>query len=121
MRLLVCGGRTYGYTPAERQALHEALAAFKPTVVIHGAAAGADSVADKWAKVRGIEVLAFPADWKRYAYAAGPIRNAQMLEEGKPDIVLAAPGGKGTADMVKKAKIAGVRVFTFDTIKDYVP
>jgi hypothetical protein len=33
-----------------------------------------------------------------------------MLDEGKPDLVIAFPGGRGTADMVKKARRAGVEV-----------
>lgn len=42
--------------------------------------------------------------------AAGPIRNQRMLDEGKPDLVVAFPGGRGTADMVRRAKAAGVPV-----------
>lgn len=42
--------------------------------------------------------------------AAGPIRNQRMLDDGKPDRVLAFPGGRGTANMVKLAKAAGVPV-----------
>ena len=41
---------------------------------------------------------------------AGPERNARMLAEGRPDLVVAFPGGTGTADMVRRAKAAGVRV-----------
>jgi ABC-type sugar transport system substrate-binding protein len=33
-----------------------------------------------------------------------------MLDEGKPDIVVAFPGGTGTADMVRRARKAGVVV-----------
>jgi len=42
--------------------------------------------------------------------AAGPVRNAQMLAEGKPDFVVAFPGGRGTADMCKQARARGVKV-----------
>ena len=57
-----------------------------------------------------IECLTFPADWKTYGRAAGPLRNARMIAEGKPDLVLAFPGGRGTADMTRKARAAGVEV-----------
>jgi hypothetical protein len=50
-----------------------------------------------------VPVIEFPANWKVYGRAAGPIRNMKMLLEGKPDLVVAFPGGIGTADMVKKA------------------
>ncbi|MEM9912925.1 MAG: hypothetical protein AAF922_19365 [Pseudomonadota bacterium] len=42
--------------------------------------------------------------------AAGPIRNKEMLDEGCPDLVVAFPGGRGTANMVKQAQAAGVEV-----------
>lgn len=48
--------------------------------------------------------------WKDHGKAAGPIRNQLMLDDFKPDLVVAFPGGKGTADMVKKAQDAGVTV-----------
>lgn len=41
------------------------------------------------------------------AEGAGPIRNSFMLALG-PDLVLAFPGGRGTADMVRQASEAGV-------------
>jgi Lhr-like helicase len=33
-----------------------------------------------------------------------------MIDEGKPDLVIAFPGGRGTADMVGRARKAGIRV-----------
>lgn len=80
------------------------------SVVIHGAARGADTLAAEWARDRGIPVLPFPADWDSHPRAAGPIRNAQMLREGKPDVVIAFPGGRGTANMIDQAERAGVPV-----------
>lgn len=56
----------------------------------------------------------YPADWKTYGRAAGPIRNRQMLTCGQPDLVLAFHDAleisKGTANMVKIARKAGVPV-----------
>lgn len=71
---------------------------------------GADGLADRAARVLGCDIDVYPADWPRYGKAAGPMRNQQMVDEGKPDVVLAFPGGRGTADMVRRAKAAGVRV-----------
>jgi hypothetical protein len=50
------------------------------------------------------------ADWGQYGAPAGPIRNKTMLTQGRPDVVLAFPGGTGTADMKRQARRAGVRV-----------
>lgn len=78
--------------------------------IISGCAKGADQIGIDWAVINWCKLEEYPADWKKYGKAAGSIRNKQMLEEGKPDVVIAFPGGKGTAHMVKIAKEAGVKV-----------
>ena len=108
MRVLVCGGRNFD----DRKLLDWALEPFKSseTVIIHGAAAGADHMASVWAKAHGIPVERYPADWKKHGKAAGPIRNQRMIDEGKPDLVIAFPGGRGTHDMCVRAEAAGIQV-----------
>ena len=106
--VLVCGGRAYA-DQAHLDASLDALHAARPlTLLIHGAALGADSLAAWWAEKRGIAVRAFPTAWDLHDKAAGPMRNQQMLDEGRPDIVVAFPGGRGTADMVERATCAHV-------------
>jgi hypothetical protein len=51
------------------------------------------------------------AEWESLGRKAGPIRNQRMLTEGKPALVVAFPGGKGTANMVAQARATNVRVF----------
>jgi hypothetical protein len=118
-RILVCGGRTWGYTecsgytkkdPKEFNLALDILKSLEPTVVISGGAKGADELGPLLAGVIGCKSLVYLANWKQYENAAGPIRNQQMLDEGKPDIVVAFPGGTGTADMVRRARKAGVVV-----------
>lgn len=108
LRVLVCGGRDY----ADAERVAEVLTAIcqDDAVIIHGAAKGADALADVWAREHGLRVERYPADWRKYGRRAGPVRNQQMLDEGKPDLVVAFPGGRGTADMVKRARAAGVAV-----------
>jgi len=111
MRVLVCGGRDYrkyDYLKTVLSALQVVEAPF--SCIMHGAATGADTMAGTYAARHNILVEEYRADWKGHGTAAGPIRNKQMLEEGKPDLVVAFPGGSGTAHMVKIAKAAGVRV-----------
>ena len=50
----------------------------------------------------------YMADWDGLGRKAGPIRNQRMLDDGKPDLGIAFPGGRGTADMVRRAREAGV-------------
>lgn len=59
---------------------------------------------------RRVAYLNYPADWEKHGRAAGPIRNEKMLIVGTPDMVLAFPGGRGTADMIRKAEAAGLPV-----------
>lgn len=81
--------------------------------IIHGCANGVDTIAGGWAKGY-YNIEEYPAQWDKYGKSAGFIRNKQMLEEGKPDIVIAFPGGKGTKMMVDLAKKAGVEVIDFN-------
>lgn len=79
-------------------------------LLIHGAARGADSLADAWALRRGVSRRAFPADWARFGRAAGGLRNTQMLRDGQPELVIAFPGGTGTRNMIAQARMAKVAV-----------
>lgn len=113
MRVLVCGSRDLpGLFDHDR--IWDALDALdreeRITLLIHGAARGTDRCAGRWAETRAVPVQQFPADWARLGRAAGPIRNRQMLDEGKPDLIVAFPGRRGTADMVRQAESAGVPV-----------
>lgn len=79
-------------------------------VVIQGGATGADQLARWWCVQRRVPYENYPPDWMKFGRAAGPIRNRRMIEKGQPDIVVAFPGGSGTADLVAKARAAGVKV-----------
>jgi hypothetical protein len=112
MRVLVCGGRDYCDSSRvwgeldvlHRQAKHDCM------VVIQGGAHGADQIAREWCVSREVRYENYAADWTTHGKAAGPIRNQRMIDKGHPDLVLAFPGGRGTADMVRRAKAAGVNV-----------
>lgn len=80
--------------------------------IIEGEARGADTLAKQWAEERYLPVEKYPANWDTHGKAAGPIRNKQMLTEGKPDLVIAflAPNSRGTANMISQAEKAGVPV-----------
>lgn len=110
LRVLVCGGREYKDKERVYLELDTLDSHFGPLLIISGVARGADSFGIDWGEERGYEVLKFPADWHTYGRAAGHIRNQQMLQTALPDLVLAFPGGTGTADMVRRALKAGVEV-----------
>lgn len=107
--VLICGGRRF----SNRQMLKEYMDAFPHLVtqIITGGAPGADSLAEWWAEKKHIPVRKFRADWESHGKKAGPLRNQQMLDEGKPDYVVAFPGGLGTADMIRRARKADIEIF----------
>jgi hypothetical protein len=82
--------------------------------IIEGGAQGADRFAREWAEAHAVKVETYYADW-RVGPKAGPIRNQRMLDDGRPDVVVAFAGGRGTADMVRRAMRAGVQVITATT------
>lgn len=117
MRVLVCGGRDF----TDREAVFSEIDAINNgdseghgpseiTCIIHGCASGADTLASEWARLRGVPVEGYRAEWEKHGRRAGPLRNQRMLDEGEPDHVVAFPGGRGTADMVRRARKAGVYV-----------
>lgn len=106
--VLVCGGRDYHDVKSVFRCL-DGLAS-KPTLIVQGGAFGADACASEWAYKRNVPERQFSADWKKHGRAAGPIRNQEMLDTAKPHLVVAFPGGVGTADMVRRARAAGVPV-----------
>jgi hypothetical protein len=110
MRGLICGGRDFADADLFDAAMARLDTMFEIDTVIQGGAAGADAMAKTSATAKGKELLSFPADWTLHGRVDGPIRNKQMLDEGKPDVVIAFPGGRGTANMMGQARSAGVNV-----------
>lgn len=112
VKILICGGRDF----KDLQLMENIFASIEQSyknddiTIIVGGAKGADRMAERFARRHKFEVQKFPADWEKHGKSAGFIRNRQMLDEGKPDFVIAVPGGPGTADMCKQAKENGFTV-----------
>lgn len=125
-KLLVTGSREF----ADERSLRAALEVLMPHAVIHGGAHGADNIAGKWANEQGrialrdpVEELAFPVspqEWQSFGRIAGAMRNARMLRESRPELVLATVGGNGTQDMITRALHAGVPVLRLVTLGDLI-
>lgn len=110
LTLIVCGGRDYKDSRAVYWALDQVRSKRGVAKIMHGGARGADALADSWADQSGAEVQVFDADWEQHGKAAGPVRNQAMADAGA-DGCIAFPGGRGTADMVRRAKAAGIKVW----------
>jgi hypothetical protein len=114
MRVLVCGGRDYSDVSNVNRWLDAIDKDRRITVVISGVdltnPKGADYLAYLWAKRNRREPKDFPAAWSKLGHAAGPRRNQQMIDNGNPELVVAFPGGTGTADMIRRALAAQLRI-----------
>jgi len=125
--VLVCGGRNYGLNwdaatlqwlidedacDFLRSTLTDLHAQRGFTLLLHGAARGADTLAEFWAITHHIKPQAYKAEWKRFGQSAGPRRNEHMLVDGKPMLVVAFKGDKGTKNMIDIARRARVEVIT---------
>lgn len=123
MRILVCGGREYNRYDHLANVLDILAARYSAhydpddnwlpfdITIITGGARGADQMALDWAASNYAPFEKYPAQWDIHGKSAGPIRNQQMLDTNI-DLVVAFPGGVGTADMIKRARKAGVDVIT---------
>jgi len=109
MRIIICGDRYWRDTGIIEKYIK---ALPKDTVVIQGICRGADLIARHHALNQGLTVQDFRAEWELFGRGAGPMRNRRMLEEGKPDLVVAfhdyIDQSKGTKDMLKQAKEHGI-------------
>lgn len=132
MVVILCGGRKYSDYDQVKKVLDH-LDSEGMTVLVSGGCTGADRLARRWAEERGYtpgpsrerprvwhlipehggtykQYMEYPALWGTYGRSAGPIRNREMLEETRPDLVVAFPGHRGTADMKEQAKRRNVKV-----------
>lgn len=113
--ILICGGRDFADYHLLQQTINKIRFGERgdrriDIRIIHGGAKGADAFAAAYATATKTDCRSFPADWDQYGKGAGPIRNHLMLWEGNPDLVVAFPGGRGTANMVMQARHVGVEV-----------
>jgi len=122
LHVLVCGGRDYQNVEQLYKVLDwvdgswESADSIGPiSTIISGHARGADQLAEKYANEKNIPLEVYPAEWDVYGKSAGVIRNQEMLDEGQPDLVVAFPGGNGTAHMVKIAQKANVMMLQVTT------
>lgn len=125
-RVLVCGGRRYDDAESVFLVLNYLHKQMPITHLVSGMAPGADMLGVNWARRHDVPVLPFPAHWSdlsqpdaliktradgsQYDARAGIRRNRQMMEEARPDLVVAFPGGSGTEDMVKRARDAKCQI-----------
>ena len=122
--ILVCGGRNFRDIDGLYCALDSVVdkhglwhpdypnnCVSQDLLIVSGGARGADSLARDWAGERGARINEYLPNWSKYGFAAGPLRNQEMLDNERVDLVVAFPtGGPGTRDMISRAKKARIEV-----------
>lgn len=108
MKVIIAGSRTITKYDAVSNAIQ--WSGFEITEVVSGGAIGVDTIAERWAADKGIEVKRFDANWDLLGKAAGPVRNAEMAQYA--DALIAVWDGKsrGTMSMINLARKEGLQV-----------
>lgn len=86
----------------------------EPFILVSGGAKGVDTLGEEYAKVRGLETIVFPAQWKRYGKAAGPIRNKQIVDASDRMYAFWDCKSSGTRNSIGLAKKKGIPLFIID-------
>ena len=109
-KVIIAGTRDFADYTLLRSFADETLAGINDIEIVSGGARGADALGERYARERGRRLKVFPAEWKKWGAAAGPIRNAEMAAYA--DALIAFWDGKsaGTRDMIRKAEDRGLRV-----------
>ena len=119
-RILICGDRNYKDWMKVREYIDTVPST---AIIIHGGARGADSIAGNLAVYLKMKVMKFPADWDKHGKAAGVIRNQQMLDEGRPHLVVYfhkdLENSRGTKDMITRAITNGIEIINGETKEKY--
>lgn len=124
LRVLVTGGHDFDDQATVDRAIDQVFAICSGGItLLHGAAKGADACANAWAMAKrvvgaSVGIHRYHAEWRKHGKAAGPLRNQRMIQDDKPDLVVAFPGGSGTADCVRRARAAGIEVLVIRGAKE---
>jgi predicted polyphosphate/ATP-dependent NAD kinase len=112
-RVLVCGGKDYTDRVRIYDALNRLHAEHHFSMLIISDTPGAETLAEEWARDGGIPIQIYKTDRERWGSNATAIRDERMLKENPLDLVIAFPGGEGTARTVRLARAGAVRVIVW--------
>lgn len=110
MRLLVCAGRHFHDSRLLESELSRLHAQHPLTVIVHGGHTTLGPAIEAWARANLVHAIRYPANWQHLGKRAEGVRNAFMLDDSRPDGLLALPGGRHTQDLVARAQARGIAV-----------
>jgi hypothetical protein len=99
LKVIIAGTRTF----ADYELLKTTMNDLKLDIeeVVCGEATGADALGKQWAEENKLDVMSFPADWKRYGRKAGYVRNQQMAYYADALVAFWDGKSKGTKMMIR--------------------
>ena len=83
------------------------------TTVVSGGARGVDTLGEHAAKMMGIPVTRYEAEWDVYGKSAGYKRNGVMAKNADALIAVWDGKSKGTEHMITLARLRGLKVFVW--------
>ena len=102
MRIAIIGSRNFD----NYKLVIETLKPYKSKIslIVSGAAKGADSLGEKWAIENNIQTLIFPADWDKHGKRAGFIRNEDIIKNCDGVVAFWDGESRGTAHSLSLAE-----------------
>ena len=111
LKVIIAGTRTFNDYSLLSRKCDAFLAKYGNDIeIVSGGAIGADSLGEKYARMRGFRLRRFPADWKSLGRAAGPVRNRKMAEYADACIVFWDGESRGTKNMIEEAISGGLQL-----------
>lgn len=108
MKVIIAGSRTIHSYKAVCQAIAES--GFEVTEVVSGGASGVDTLGERWARGKGINIRQFLPDWAKFGKSAAYKRNVQMGDYADGLIAIWDGASKGTGHMLTIARDKGLAV-----------
>lgn len=112
MKVIIAGGRDFDDYPLMKRKLDLLFSLVTPDEIVSGAAKGADTLGERYAKEHNIPLTLFKADWEQYKKAAGHIRNAEMAEYADTLVAFFDGSSRGTKNMLDVAAKKGLNIRT---------
>lgn len=113
VRIIIAGGRdfnNYDFLKKEASIFISEIDNGDHIEIVSGGAKGVDLLGEKFAEEKNLELIVFPADWKKFGRAAGPRRNAQMAKYATHLLSFWNGESKGTKSMLTLAKKENLKV-----------
>nr|WP_314074728.1 SLOG family protein [uncultured Roseococcus sp.] len=111
LRIIVCGDHRRKNHGAVFEALNLLRRERGVAAVLHGEQPGVAGLAAEWAKQSEIPTELFAAHWQEFQSKAPARRNASMIRYGRPDLLVAFPGGGNTIDLIVRAWRRGLPIW----------